>query len=104
MSEPKSFTEVSNVCLADLDGANALPAVNEADLRFLRWLAFRCSAFGTEVGRISVVIARLHRRGLIDVFGRKVALCGAGWAVLFRTGYPLDQGPEGDLRDTKLSR
>ena len=65
-------------CFADLESAAALPAVNEADLRMLRWLATYTSSFGTEVARISVVIARLHRRGLIEICDKKIVLCRAG--------------------------
>lgn len=64
-----------------------LKAVNETDLRFLRWLATYCSPFGTEVASVSTVVGRLARRGLIARHDRQVALTGAGWSALFAAGY-----------------
>lgn len=82
---------------SDLEGAAALPSVNDADLHFLRWLATHTSPFGTKVEHVSIVVKRLYGRGLIDMYENQVVLCGAGWAVLFREGYPLDCGPNGRL-------
>jgi hypothetical protein len=43
---------------------------NEQDLGFMRWLATMTSPFGTTVVRISVVIGRLERNGMIARFDK----------------------------------
>ena len=64
--------------------------LNASDLRFLRWLASHCSPFGTTVGRISTVVARLARRGFIDRYEKKGVLTGRGWKALIDSGYPAE--------------
>jgi hypothetical protein len=60
---------------------------NEQDLGFMRWLATMTSPFGTTVVRISVVVGRLERNGMIARFDKRIVLTGKGWRALHESGF-----------------
>lgn len=61
--------------------------MSATDLRFLSWLGTFCSPLGTTVGKVSTVIGRLARRGLLKRDGKQVRLTGAGLETLLASGW-----------------
>ncbi len=56
-----------------------------ADLRFLRWLSTFCAPAGTTIGKVSAVVGRNERRGLIVRQGMHVAMTDAGRSAVETT-------------------